>query len=320
MEILLVYLALIALAAALAGIFFPRRLIFWCAPEDRNRVMAFTVYFSLSVALVIAFIVVVPEPEEAAPPPEPVASQPTQAKPAAKTPSFTGADFLREVKANLSEKKALGTNGPELRLLSFDHMGASILALFPKRPHHAEAEGCGLAVVAAMVEVLGRHNRPVNSPALISCQVNAPKGSSGASPMGVSHYNARLVEPVWTESLPLTLPPPPQPADTKRSRLSLLHAWLTVERIEFTSFRCTVPHGLPSPLVHPTLLSSTPLTGIFPPHSRIRILRTQKWVHFVGPLSSVFKVGSLSENSAERPSKSTRFHLYILLYIPRKKT
>ncbi|WP_207261256.1 hypothetical protein [Desulfovibrio sp. Huiquan2017] len=36
MEILLVYLALFALLAALAGILFPRRLIFWCAPEDRN--------------------------------------------------------------------------------------------------------------------------------------------------------------------------------------------------------------------------------------------------------------------------------------------
>jgi len=166
---ILVYLAFAALIAAIAGLFIPKKLVFWCVPDDRNRAMAFTVYLTLAVVLTIVFIIVVPEPE---PEPEPAPAPPVAVVKKPQPPALTQPMFLKEVKNRLGKVKELQTTGVELSLLSFGKVGATAQIKFAKRPHHMVAVEHGTHTVKAMVSTFEAHGWKLKDPMMVMAQVH----------------------------------------------------------------------------------------------------------------------------------------------------
>ncbi|GEM_PF-1418246 len=166
MEIILFYLALFSLIAAVAGIFIPHKLVFWCAQEDRSRVMAFTVYFTLSILLTVIFVIIVPEP---APEPTP---KPAVIDKKVKPPRLTEPAFLEGVKKHLKKDKGVDMSDLTFTLLSFDDSGSAVNLAFPERITRRRAVQYATAVVEAMVATYKEHGVRLKEPKLIECQIH----------------------------------------------------------------------------------------------------------------------------------------------------
>jgi len=172
-EILLAYLAAASLIAALAGLVFPKRLVFWCAPDDRSRAMAFTVYLTLTIVLPVTFIAVVPEPEPTPKPAPPVAKAP------AKPPVLTRQLFWKEVEHRLVKLTDFPMKKTELSLLTFDRTGATVQIFFPEKPHRKLAVDSAKLMIEAMIETFKAHKWNIADPFLVMCQVHTLDPVSG---------------------------------------------------------------------------------------------------------------------------------------------
>lgn len=204
MEMILVYLAVAALVASITGLFIPKKIVFWCRPNDRNRAMAFTVYLTLAVVLVIAFIVVVPEPPPApipAPEPAPVAPI-VQAKP--KPAPLTQAVFFKEVKKRLAKTPDFTMENVTLSLLYFGKKGATAQVKFSNRPKHIEAVEHGTHAVEAMVATLEAHGWKLADPIMVTCQVHAINTDSSEDKqayrsIGIARYKPESQKTTWLD-------------------------------------------------------------------------------------------------------------------------
>lgn len=199
MEILFVYAALLAFIVAIAGLFVPARLVFWCAEEDRSRVMAFTAYFALAVVLCVVFVVVVPEPE-----PKPIAPpvEVVEEKPA--LPELTEPIFLKDVQRRLTRDKEFTMDGLEFSLLDFGKTGATAALKFADKPHRKIAVDHATRVVEAMVATFKAYKWKTGDPFLVECQVHTNlkspiDGSPTHRSMGFARYRPDSGKITWLD-------------------------------------------------------------------------------------------------------------------------
>lgn len=198
MEIALVYLALAALLVAVAGLFVPRKVVFWCAPDDRNRTLAFTAYLTLALALIVVFVAVVPEPEpEPAPPPVPV-SKPLPQHPA----PLTEPVFLQAVGNHLAGAPGYQGDGSTLLLLDFGSDGASIQLKFARQTTLKVAMSSATQVVEAMLATFKDHGWKLPPSFLVECQVHmdeqdAITGAQKGHLLGFARYSPEAATIHW---------------------------------------------------------------------------------------------------------------------------
>lgn len=198
MEIGIAYLALCALLAAIAGLFIPQKLVFWCALDDRTRTMAFTVYFSLAIVLGVVFVVAVPEPT-----PKPVPVHPIETKLPTPQPKLTRPIFLKEVTSRLAKQKGFKLEGMEFTLLDFGKSGASAQLTFADKPHRKIAVQHATQVVQAMNATFKAYHWKLTDPILVTCQVHTweqysglPKGHRS---MGFARYMPKNQKIKWLD-------------------------------------------------------------------------------------------------------------------------
>lgn len=199
MEIMLVYAAVLAFVIAVAGLFVPAKVAFWCAKEDRSRAMAFTVYFTLAVVLCVTFVVVVPEP-----PPAPPSAPPVAVKEKPAPPDLTEPVFLRGVTQRLAKDKDFAMDGLEFSLLDFDRSGATAMLKFAEKPRRKTAVRHATEVVEAMLATFRAYGWKTADPFLLECQVhtnmkNPIDGSPSHRSMGFARYRPDMNKITWLD-------------------------------------------------------------------------------------------------------------------------
>ncbi|CCO24149.1 hypothetical protein [Maridesulfovibrio hydrothermalis] len=197
MEILLAYLAFAALILAITGLFIPRKIVFWCEPDDRDRAMAFTVYLALSIILSITFIVVVPEPQATPEKSQSNASSTDQVQ-------LTGTMFIKEVKQRLPQNNDTKMREFEVFLLDFGRNGASCQLLYPSNPDKKDVTKHASLTVIAMVSIFKAHGWNVADPVLMECQVQTEKYRPTLSDpiyriIGFARYEPETGKVVWKD-------------------------------------------------------------------------------------------------------------------------
>lgn len=195
MEIILAYLSVFALLAAVAGLFIPHKLVFWVGPDDRTRAMAFSVYLTAAVILAVTFIVVVPEPQ-----PMPAVEDVVEIAPPA---PLTEPIFLKEVSARLAKVKGFKMDDMRFSLLDFGPTGATVQLKFAKKPHRKIAVEHATETVKAMVEVFKAHDWKLGPAMLLECQVHTDEiiytGGKGHRSMGFARYQPDTGKVSWLD-------------------------------------------------------------------------------------------------------------------------
>lgn len=198
MEIILVYIAVASLLTAIAGLFIPQRLVFWCKPVDRTRAMAFTAYLTLAIVLTVAFIVVVPEP---APTPPPVVEEDVRPAP---PPQLTQTIFLKEVRHDLASAKNFSMKGVTFELLNFGRNGATAQLRFADKPRRKIAVNHATLVVQSMIDVFKRYHWKIGDSFLVECQVHTNlispiDGKPSHRSMGFARYRPDSGKTTWLD-------------------------------------------------------------------------------------------------------------------------
>ncbi|OEU65438.1 MAG: hypothetical protein BA863_17345 [Desulfovibrio sp. S3730MH75] len=196
MEILLAYGALAAFILAIAGLFIPQKLIFWCGPDYRDRAMAFTTYLTLAVVLSVTFVIVVPEPS---PPP---AVQKHMTVEEVHPTQLTRDLFLHQVEQHLAKQPNFAMDHFELSLLIFGREGATCLLLSSSYPNNAIARQHATQVVDAMVATFKKYSWKIANPFLIECQlqIDSPElneSNQTASPLSFARFEPDTDMTTW---------------------------------------------------------------------------------------------------------------------------
>ncbi|WP_031482694.1 hypothetical protein [Maridesulfovibrio frigidus] len=196
MEIILVYAAIAAFILAIAGLFIPQKLVFWCGPDYRDKAMAFTTYLSLSIVLSVIFVIVVPEPPQAPAPQKQMTVE--EVHPAQLTKDL----FLRQVEQYLARQPNFAIEHFELSLLVFGREGATCLLLSSSYPNNEIARQHATQVVAGMVATFKKYSWKVANPFLIECQlqIDSPEmneSNQTASPISFARFEPDTGMTTW---------------------------------------------------------------------------------------------------------------------------